>query len=85
VDEQLLVFEQAGRDRANFIHVEEFLPGKDLQPPSATAENLSPAFKAWGFDTDPWLLIADKDGVIRFRCLGVIAAAQIQRDIERLR
>ncbi len=83
VDEQLLVFEQAGRDRANFIHVEEFLPGKDLQPPPATAENLSPAFKAWGFDTDPWLVIADKNGVIRFRSLGVIAA-EIQRAFEPL-
>ena len=84
VDEQLLVFEGLGKDRANFIHVEEFLPGKDLQPPPATAENLSPAFKAWGFDTDPWLVIADKDGVIRFRCLGVIAAAEIQLALEPL-
>ena len=82
VDELLLVFERSGKDRANFIHVEEFLPGKDLQPPPGTAENLSPAFKAWGFDTDPWLVIADKDGVIRFRSLGVISAAEIQRALE---
>jgi len=84
VDEQLLVFEGLGKERANFIPVEEFLPGKDLPPPPATEENLSPAFKAWGFDTDPWLVIADKDGVIRFRALGVISAAEIQRTLEPL-
>ncbi len=53
VDEQLLVFEGSGSGQANFIHVEEFLPGKDLQPPSATAENLSPAFKAWASTPTP--------------------------------
>src|SRR5438067_9284190 len=31
-DEVLLVYEQVGKDRANFIHVEEFLPGPDLEP-----------------------------------------------------
>jgi hypothetical protein len=53
VDEQILAFEQIGKDRANFIHVEEFLPGPDLKPPPATPKNLSPAFKAWGLETDP--------------------------------
>jgi hypothetical protein len=84
VDEQLLAFEGIGRDRANFIHVEEFLPGKDLAPPAATPENLAPAFKAWGFDTDPWLVIVDKEGVIRFRTLGIIAAAEIERALQPL-
>jgi hypothetical protein len=84
VDEQLLAFQHIGKERANFIHVEEFLPGPDLRPPSATPENLSPAFKAWGFETDPWLIIADAQGLIRFRCLGVVAAAEIERAIQPL-
>ena len=62
VDEQLLVFERYGAGKANFIHVEEFLPGKDLKPPPATAQHLSPAFKAWGFQDEPWVIVIDAEG-----------------------
>ena len=62
VDEQLLVFEHYGPGRANFIHVEEFLPGPDLKPPPATPKNLSPAFKAWGFVDEPWVIVIDAKG-----------------------
>lgn len=84
VDEQLLAFQHTGKERANFIHVEEFVPGRDFRPPPATAKNLSQPFKAWGLDTDPWLVIADAQGIIRFRCLGVIAAAEIERALRPL-
>jgi len=29
IDEQILVFQKYGPGQANFIHVEEFLPGSD--------------------------------------------------------
>ena len=76
VDEQLLVFEHYGAGRANFIHVEEFLPGPDLTPPPATPKNLSPAFKAWGFTDEPWVIVIDATGVIRARLGPGVAAAQ---------
>ncbi len=85
VDEQLLVFERYGPGRANFIHVEEFLPGKDLRPPPATAQNLSPAFKAWGFQDEPWVIVIDRNGVIRGRLgPGVTVAALIEAALRPL-
>ena len=77
VDEQLLVFEKYGPESANFIHVEEFLPGKDLRPPPATAQNLSPAFKAWGFQDEPWVIVIDSKGIIRGRLGPGVTAAQL--------
>jgi hypothetical protein len=78
VDEQLLAFEKIGAAKANFIHVEEFLPGKDLQPPPATADNASPAFKAWGFQTEPWTIVIDTHGIIQARFEGPVTAPQIE-------
>jgi hypothetical protein len=78
VDEVLLAYQRIGRDRANFIHVEEFLPGPTLTPPPPRLENQSAAFKAWGFETEPWVVIIDKEGVIRDRFEGPVAAPQIE-------
>ena len=78
-DEVLLVFQKVGKDGANFIHVEEFLPGPDLTPPPATLETRSPGFKAWDFQTEPWVVVIDRDGVIRGRMgPGPSAAAEIE-------
>jgi hypothetical protein len=85
VDEQLLVFEKEGRGRANFIHVEEFLPGPDLKPPGATLENRSPAFKAWHLTTEPWVFVIDARGVIRQAFEGPVVAAQIEAALNSLR
>jgi len=85
VDEQILAFEQMGKDRANFIHVEEFLPGPDRRPPQATAENQSPAFKAWGLQTEPWIFVIDRKGIIRFRSLGPVTAPEIEQALQPVR
>jgi hypothetical protein len=77
VDEQLQAFLQVGAKRANFIHVEEFLPGPDLKPPPAALQNQSPAFKAWGFQTEPWTIVIDRQGVIRGRFEGPVTTPQI--------
>ncbi|MEA2580985.1 MAG: hypothetical protein QOE83_1877 [Actinomycetota bacterium] len=85
VDEQILIFDNYGPDRANFIHVEEFLPGPDLKPPPASPNNLAPAFKAWGFVNEPWVIIIDAKGVIRSRLgPGVAAAGQIDAALSPL-
>ncbi len=77
-DEQILVFEKFGPDRANFIHVEEFLPGPDRKPPAPTLENQSPGFKEWKLQTEPWVFVIDGKGVIRFRSLGPVTAPEIE-------
>ena len=85
VDEHLLVFERVGKDKANFIHVEEFLPGKDLTPPPATLENRSPAFAAWGFTSEPWVIVIDGKGIIRARMgPGPAVAAEIEAALNPL-
>jgi hypothetical protein len=84
IDEQILVFEKYGADRANFVHVEEFLPGPDLQPPSATEDNISPAFKAWGFQSEPWILVIDAKGIITARFEGPVTAPEIEAVLEPL-
>src|SRR6266542_4321148 len=78
VDEQLAAFTKIGGQRANFIHVEEFLPGPSLKPPPATAENTSPAFKAWKFQSEPWTIVIDKHGIIQGRFEGPFTAPQIE-------
>jgi hypothetical protein len=84
VDEQLLVFRAVGKERANFVHVEEFLPGTDLQPPKAEAANQSPAFKAWGLLTEPWVYVIDGKGVIRARFEGPVVAQEIAAALQPL-
>lgn len=84
VDEVLKSFETVGKGRANFIHVEEFLPGPDLKPPPATLDNVSPAFKAWGFQTEPWTIVIDKGGTIRGRFEGPVTAPQIEAALQPL-
>jgi hypothetical protein len=66
--------------------VEEFLPGKDLQPPPATLENVSPAFKAWGFQDEPWVIVIDGRGMIRGRLgPGATVAPEIEQTLRSLR
>jgi hypothetical protein len=84
VDELLKAFQMVGKSKANFIHVEEFLPGPDLKPPPATLENASPAFKAWGFTTEPWVIVIDEDGIIRARYEGPVTAPQIAAALQPL-
>jgi hypothetical protein len=67
VDEQMAAAARFG-GKANFIHVEIY-PGRDPAKPT-------PAFTAWGFRTEPWLLVVDRGGVIRGRFEGPVTAAQ---------
>jgi len=84
VDEMLKAFQATGKEEANFVHVEEFLPGPDLTPPPATHENAAPAFKDWGFTTEPWTIVIDGDGIIRARFEGPVTAPQIEAALQPL-
>ena len=84
-DEVFLVYQRLGKARANFIHVEEFLPGKDLKPPAALAQNRSTAFKMWHLETEPWVFVIDRQGIIRGRFgPGAITAPQIEAALRPL-
>jgi hypothetical protein len=74
-DEVLLVYETVGKARANFIHVEEFLPGPHLKP---NASQPSPGFRVWGFTTEPWVIVIDRRGVIRARFQGPTTEPMIE-------
>jgi hypothetical protein len=75
VDEQMVVAAKLGR-RASFIHVEIY-PGRDTAKPA-------PALTAYGFTTEPWLLVVDSGGVIRARFEGPVTAAQIEAALRPL-
>ena len=59
VDEQMLAFEKLGKDKANFIHLEIY-PQREPSKPA-------PLFLKWGFQSEPWLVVIDRDGTIRTR------------------
>jgi hypothetical protein len=84
VDEVWAVYEDVGKNQANFIHVEEFLPGPDLRPPPPTLENAAPAFRAWGLATEPWTFVIDADGIIQARFEGPVVAPQIEEALQPL-
>jgi hypothetical protein len=69
VDEQMVVADKLG-GKASFVHVEIY-PGRNTAKPV-------PALAEYGFTTEPWLLVVDRDGVIRARYEGPVTAGQIE-------
>jgi hypothetical protein len=71
VDEQMLVLQKIGKEKANFIHLEIY-PQRDTNRPA-------PLFVKWGFQSEPWLIVIDRDGVIRGRLgEGPVVASEIE-------
>jgi hypothetical protein len=69
VDEQMVAADKLG-PRASFVHVEIY-PSRATAKPART-------FLQYGFRTEPWLLVIDRDGVIRARYEGPVTAGQIE-------
>jgi hypothetical protein len=69
VDEQMVVADKFGA-KAHFVHVEIY--------PSRNTAKPVPALAEYGFTTEPWLLVVDRDGVIRARFEGPVTAGQIE-------
>jgi hypothetical protein len=77
VDEQMAAFDKIGGSRANFIHVEIY-PQRDVNKPA-------PLFTAWGFRSEPWLVVIDRGGVIRARLgEGPVVASEIETALQPL-
>ena len=68
VDEQMVAADKLGA-KASFIHVE-------IYPSRSTAKPVK-ALTDYGFTTEPWMLVIDRDGVIRDRFEGPVTATQI--------
>ena len=69
VDEQMVAADKLGA-RASFIHVEIY-PSRDTAKPVK-------ALTDYGFTTEPWILVIDRDGVIQARFEGPVTAGQIE-------
>ena len=76
VDEVYGVYDQVGVTRANFVDVEIY-PERDTNKPAE-------AFTRWGFQSEPWVLVIDKDGVIRGRFEGPSTAGEITAALQPL-
>lgn len=70
VDETLAAFEDIGAERANFIHVEIY-PDRDQSHPAEP-------FTAYGFQSEPFTLVIDRDGVIQARFEGPVTSDMIE-------
>jgi hypothetical protein len=69
LDEQMVVADKL-RAKASFVHIE-------IYPSRSTAKPVK-ALTDYGFSTEPWLLVVDRDGVIRARFEGPVTAGQIE-------
>lgn len=67
---QALATQHAGR--ANFIHVEAY---RDATNPGDG--KLAPALAAFKFDSEPWLYVVDKNGVVSDRISGAFATSEV--------
>jgi hypothetical protein len=71
VDEQTLAFRKIGKEKANFIHLEIY-PQRDIN-------KSAPLFVRWGFQSEPWVIVIDRGGVIRSRLgEGPVVASEIE-------
>jgi hypothetical protein len=68
LDEVLAAYRTLGHQAA-FIHIEEY-PQRDSSQPA-------PAFTAWGFQTEPWTVLIDRQGIIRTHYEGPVTASQL--------
>jgi hypothetical protein len=77
VDEETLAFQKIGKEKANFIHLEIY-PQRDINKPA-------PLFLKWGFQSEPWLIVIDRNGTIRGRLgEGPVVASEIEAAVTPL-
>src|SRR5829696_97038 len=75
VDEQMVAADKLGT-KASFVHVEIY-PSRDTSKPVR-------ALTEYGFSTEPWLLVIDRDGAVRARHEGPVTAGQIEDTLRPL-
>src|SRR5207244_1122522 len=73
LEELIAVANEIG-DRATFVHAEVYKDDKE-----APAKQIaSPTFAQWGFQSEPWLFLIERTGVISKRFEGPVVASIIR-------
>lgn len=73
LEEVIAVGQELG-DRVNIVHAEVY---KDDEPDTIAKFIVSPTFKEWGFQSEPWLFVMDDGGTIVKRFEGPLTASEV--------
>jgi hypothetical protein len=73
--EELLAVEQELRGKAIFVHAEVY---KDDKAETIQRQDVSPTFREWGVESEPWLFLIDRKGVVASRFEGPLTAEEIK-------
>ena len=79
--DELIAVENNLRGQANFVHAEVYL---NDQTQTIEQQIPSPTFKEWGFQSEPWLFVVDRKGIIAARFEGGFTATQAQAALKPL-
>jgi hypothetical protein len=79
--DELIAVENNLRGQANFVHAEVYL---NDQTQTIEQQIPSPTFKEWGFQSEPWLFLIDRSGIIAARFEGGFTATQAQGALKPL-
>jgi hypothetical protein len=79
--DELIAVETNLRGRANFVHAEVYL---NDQTQTIEQQIPSPTFQAWGFQSEPWLFVIDRNGIVASRFEGGFTASQAQAALQPL-
>jgi hypothetical protein len=79
--DELIAVESNLRGQANFVHAEVYL---NDQTQTIEQQIPSPTFKEWGFQSEPWLFVIDRSGIIAARFEGGFTATQAHAALEPL-
>ncbi|MGH2769690.1 MAG: TlpA family protein disulfide reductase, partial [Actinomycetota bacterium] len=73
--EELIVVSHEVGDRITFVHAEVY---RDDQTQTIINQLAAPTFVEWGLQSEPWLFLIDRSGLIVSRFEGPLTAAQIR-------
>jgi len=79
--DELLTVESELRGKANFVHAEVYL---NDQSQTLAQQIPSPTFAEWKVQTEPWLFVIDRNGVIASRFEGGFTAGQARAALNPL-
>ena len=80
LDELITVQDNLGT-KANFIHIEVYL---NDQTQTVEQQILSPTMQQWRLQTEPWLFLIDRSGIIQNRYEGGFTASLVQPALQGL-
>lgn len=79
--EELITVSRQTDARSNFVHAEVHRSDK---PEDIQRQALSPTFREWRLQSEPWLFLIDADGKVAERFEGPIVASSIRSALEPL-